>query len=286
MRWTVWWSFALVGLGAAGCGNGGGQSESASDNSNAPEVREVVATASDCAQLDDFFSELLALTNKARQDAGIGTLSFSYQLGQAAQGYAEDLATENFFSHTGKDGSTLTSRLTATGYDFLAAGENLAAGQQTAEGVFQGWMNSPGHRANILQAEYTEVGFGMFDTTGSSDYGRYWVQNFGKPQGDRAQSESAYIPDSCGLSVADAESVNSANNGSVVAGIAVGALVSQTEGETGLPGAFDVVVPVEVLAGGVAAANVTGQAESVPEPAMLLGLGALGLMLWRDRAGH
>lgn len=208
MKWTAWWSFALVGLAAMSWGAGGG---SKVPNANREANRDVVSgggievstVSGNCAYLRDFFSELLSLTNEARRDAGLKPLRSSYLLGQSAQEYAEDLATQNFFSHQGKDGSTLSSRVAATGYDLAAAGENIAAGQRTARAVFQGWMNSDGHRKNILAANYTEVGFGLFDATGSSDYGKYWVQNFGKPDG-RSSQEGLYIPSSCGAQMADA----------------------------------------------------------------------------------
>lgn len=214
MRWTAWWSLALVGLIATSYGNGG--KAPGVDKAEASGGGMEVSTASgDCAYLNDFFSELLDLTNEARQKEGLKPLRSSYLLGQSAQKYAEDLATQNFFSHRGKDGSTLSSRVAATGYDFAAAGENIAAGQTTARTVFQGWMSSDGHRKNILAADYTEVGFGLFDATGNSDYGKYWVQNFGKPDGGSSQ-EGIYIPNSCGARMADA-----GGGDSRVAGISV-----------------------------------------------------------------
>ena len=274
MKWTAWWSIALVGLIATGCGDSGQKADQKAVLSNSLKAQPVVAVSGDCAQLSSFFSELLTLTNQARQNAGVGELHLSYELGQSAQTYAEDLATQNFFSHTGKDGSTLTSRLSASGYQFIAAGENIAAGQQSASSVFQGWMNSPGHRANILQSEFTEVGFGLFDATGNSDYGRYWVQNFGKPQRGSRRTE-AYIPDSCGLAISADQSAQTQ-----VAGIFV-----RQANSSALP-LGQGSIPVDALAATVVSA-VSGagtQSESVPEPALLVGLGTLGVAMWRDRA--
>lgn len=209
MKLTVWRSAALISLALTGCGlrNGVSQVQPLSRDTRQFEGQLVVAVGSDCTQLDHFFSELLTLTNQARHDHGLPPLTFSYQLGQAAQNYAEDLATQNFFSHTGKDGSTLGSRIGATGYRYSAAGENLAAGNTDALSVFQGWMNSEGHRTNILNRQFTEVGFGLFDSTGSSDFGLYWVQSFGKPQGSNTRAET-YIPASCGTSVSSANPVS------------------------------------------------------------------------------
>ena len=213
MKWTTWRrSLALASVMAMGFSNSSNGQPLLNANSLAGSRVESVEIAvsnnsGECAHLSDFFFELLSLTNKARKDAGLKPLRISYPLGQSAQDYAEDLATQNFFSHQGKDGSTLSSRVEATGYDFAAAGENIAAGQQTAQSVFDGWMNSAGHRKNILAADYTEVGFGMFDATGSSDYGKYWVQNFGKPDG-RSSSEDVYIPSSCSARIASKPSKN------------------------------------------------------------------------------
>ncbi len=273
MKWTTWWSIALVGLIATGCADSGQEAGQKAVMSNSLKAQPVVAVSGDCTQLSGFFSELLTLTNQARQNASLGELHLSYELGQSAQTYAEDLATQNFFSHTGKDGSTLTSRLADSGYRFIAAGENLAAGQQSANSVFQGWMNSPGHRANILQSEFTEVGFGLFDATGNSDYGRYWVQNFGKPQSGSHRAE-AYIPDSCGLTASADQAVQPQ-----VAGVFV-----RQATRPRLP-LGQGSIPIEALAASVVSSvNSNGQAESVPEPALLLGLGTLGVAMWRDRS--
>lgn len=289
MRRMVWCSFAVVGLALTGCGGDGSSQSPVSNDSDRAPAQEVSAISGSCAQLGGFFDELLTLTNQARQNAGMDDLRFSYQLGQAAQGYAEDLATQNFFSHTGKDGSTLRSRIDATGYDYDAAGENLAAGQTAASSVFQGWMASDGHRANILQKDFTEVGFGLFDTTGSSDYGLYWVQNFGKPQGGNSQS-GVYIPDDCGFSTAS----SALSQESAVAGISITRDLSGFDSRT-LPGTFQSgstlqplgagTIPVDVLASALSGkVQFDGAAESIPEPAAVLGLSTLGLILWRSRS--
>jgi len=291
MRWMAWCSAALVGLAVTGCGGGDSAQSPVSNDSDRIKAQQVSAIGGNCAQLSGFFDELMALTNQARQDEGLGDLRFSYQLGQAAQGYAEDLATQNFFSHTGKDGSTLRSRIDATGYDYAAAGENLAAGQTAASSVFQGWMASDGHRANILQKDFTEVGFGLFDTTGSSDYGLYWVQNFGKPQSGSSQP-GIYIPDTCGVSTASGDRAQD----SAVAGISITrdfqsfdrrTLPGTLHSGSPLPALATGAIPIDVLAGALSGEiQFDGAPESVPEPAAVLGLGALGLVLWgRSRNG-
>ena len=101
------------------------------------------------------------------------------ELAADAQAYSDYMANANFFSHTAPDGSTLVGRAEAAGYatwSFLA--ENLAGGQPTPEKVVTAWMNSPGHRANILSAEATEVGVGHAYKPGTR-FGNYWALEFG-----------------------------------------------------------------------------------------------------------
>ena len=157
------------------------------------------ATKGNCGHLAAEFSELLRMTNAARIAVGVSQIGFDQSLGLSASDYAADMAKQNFFSHMAPDGSLLSDRMDAVGYDFAAAGENLAAGQPTAQIVFDGWMDSQGHRSNILDARFSEVGFGSY-TAVKSDYSRYWVQHFG----DRSTGQPVpYIPSDCG----DAETV-------------------------------------------------------------------------------
>lgn len=293
MRLTAWWSLCLVGLMTASGGGGGGDLKVSNDGGTVSSAGQEVSTVSgDCAYLGSFFSELLSLTNQAREEAGLKPLRSSYQLGQSAQVYAEDLATQNFFSHQGKDGSTLSTRVAATGYDFAAAGENIAAGQRSASTVFRGWMNSDGHRKNILEETYTEVGFGLFDATGSSDYGKYWVQNFGKPSGDSSQ-EGVYIPSRCGVGVAEA----AVEGETKVAGISVKkttaidgwsfpdqvavntlATISQRPFQDSFQdGSLQNTLLAAALLNQISAAAVSG---SVPEPALAIGLATFGWAVW------
>jgi len=126
-------------------------------------------------------AELLQLTNAERQTAGLSPLGLSSQLGQAAQAHAEDMANNNYFSHTGLNGSQPSNRVDATGYVWYYVGENIAAGYSTPAETIQQWMDSQGHRENILSPNYTEIGFGYAYSV-TNDYGYYWVQVFGTPQ--------------------------------------------------------------------------------------------------------
>ncbi|PZU98849.1 MAG: hypothetical protein DCE90_03315 [Pseudanabaena sp.] len=129
----------------------------------------------------NFDEELLRLTNLERKKLGLAPLKLSPQLKQAAQSHAKDMATNGFFSHTGLNGSSIGDRAKSSGYRYAVVGENLAAGRATPEGTIRQWMNSPGHRANILNNAFTEIGFGYANAP-NSRYRHYWVQVLGRPQ--------------------------------------------------------------------------------------------------------
>ncbi|NJR45798.1 MAG: CAP domain-containing protein [Hyellaceae cyanobacterium CSU_1_1] len=135
-------------------------------------------------------NQVLELTNAERAKAGLKPLTLNNRLTQAAQGHSDSMAADDFFSHTGVDGSDVSDRVQDTGYQYSYTGENIAAGQKTAAEVVQGWMDSPGHRANILNADYTEIGIGyelLENDSGSVNYHHYWTQVFGTPQGNSNQ---------------------------------------------------------------------------------------------------
>ena len=83
----------------------------------------------------------------------------------------------NFFAHNTPDGQTPFDRMKAAGITYSSAGENIAAGQSSPQNVMDSWMNSPGHRANILDPDFTEMGIGYFYNPAGT-YGTYWVQMF------------------------------------------------------------------------------------------------------------
>jgi len=141
----------------------------------------------------DYVVELLRLINAERRHRGIPPLRLSQPLNQAAQQHAEDMAFNDFFSHLGSDGTTLRSRLAAAGYESSEVAENIAAGRASPRETVQQWLNSPGHRANLLNPEFTEVGFGY----SNSPLGRfvfYWTQVLGRPAATASQSFSTTEP--------------------------------------------------------------------------------------------
>lgn len=104
--------------------------------------------------------DLLNATNQQRSANGVAALGLNAKLAQAAQTKANDMANRNYWSHDTPEGNPPWVFITAAGYSYNAAGENLAYGFLTSSDVVAGWMNSAGHRANMLNATYQEVGFG------------------------------------------------------------------------------------------------------------------------------
>ncbi|MFI7586114.1 CAP domain-containing protein [Spongisporangium articulatum] len=126
-----------------------------------------------------FAQQVVSLTNAERAKAGCGALTADSTLTSVAQAHSADMASHNYFSHNSQDGTTPFQRMSAAGYGYRTAGENIAAGQPTPSAVVSAWMNSAGHRANILNCSFTEIGVGY--ATGGS-YRTYWTQDFGTPR--------------------------------------------------------------------------------------------------------
>ncbi len=118
--------------------------------------------------------DTIALANGARDDEGLGTLSCDEDLTEAARLHSEDMCTQGYFSHTSADGRTLADRLNESGVDYNTGGENIAKGHLTPAQVHEGWMNSPGHRANILRDTFGRIGVGYIECDGSP----VWTQVF------------------------------------------------------------------------------------------------------------
>lgn len=124
-------------------------------------------------------TEMLQRVNDERTNKGLAPLAINNDLNTSAQLYAIDMSTRKFFSHTDPDGRGSKDRIEASGYfdlpcdclSYYYTGENLAVNQKTVEEAVDAWMNSPGHKANILNKYYTEIGIGYENG--------YWVQHFG-----------------------------------------------------------------------------------------------------------
>ena len=121
---------------------------------------------------DSFAAQVAALVNEERAKAGLNPLTVDARVSQAAAVRAGEIRSS--FSHTRPDGSSFSTALTQAGVSFRSSGENIAYGQRTPQEVMKGWMNSSGHRANILNPEFTSIGVG-YQVIGGTPY---WVQLF------------------------------------------------------------------------------------------------------------
>ena len=117
-------------------------------------------------------SEVVLLTNSARGQNGYAALVEDGALSEAAAVRAREIARS--FSHTRPSGASFSSALSESGVSYLRAGENIASGQKSASEVVNAWMNSPGHRANILNSNYSRIGSASVNIDGTL----YWVQLF------------------------------------------------------------------------------------------------------------
>ena len=109
-------------------------------------------------------------------------LTWSAALASAALVHSQDMVTANFFSHTGSNGSTFDQRITAAGYSWQTAGENIAAGYPGLSQVMAGWMASPGHCANLMNSSFTQMGLACVKGTSANPYGTYGTQDLAKPR--------------------------------------------------------------------------------------------------------
>jgi uncharacterized protein YkwD len=121
---------------------------------------------------DDETCAVFRIVNEERIDAGLTPYAWNTELAVSAQRHAQDMVDNGYFDHTSQDGRNFSERTTDAGYDAFPSGENIAQGQRDAAQVMNSWMNSDGHRANILSSSSNEIGVGLVDFT--------WVQVFGR----------------------------------------------------------------------------------------------------------
>lgn len=119
-----------------------------------------------------FESEVVRLVNEIRVQYGLKPLTENWELSRVARYKSQDMADNGYFSHTSPTYGSPFQMMKAFGLSYRAAGENIAYGQRSPQAVVDAWMNSSGHRANILNASYTQIGVGYVAD------GRYWTQMF------------------------------------------------------------------------------------------------------------
>lgn len=124
------------------------------------------------AQVSSVIQQVVDLTNAERAKEGLAPLQIDSALTKSAQLKSQDMKDNNYFSHTSPTYGSPFDQMKTLGISYKSAAENIAMGQRTAQEVVQGWMNSAGHRANIMNGSYTHIGVGL------SDSGYYWTQQF------------------------------------------------------------------------------------------------------------
>ena len=127
--------------------------------------------------------EVTRLINEERALVGLAALEIDMRLIGAARRHTDDMAANDFVSHTGSDGSSPWDRIADAGYPMLAGGETIAAGYPDEASVVQGWMDSPPHQAILLGSDYQHIGVG-YAYNADSTYGDYWTADFGSSSDD------------------------------------------------------------------------------------------------------
>jgi uncharacterized YkwD family protein/spore coat assembly protein SafA len=127
------------------------------------------------AEVKRLAGEVVVLVNRERAKQGLAPLSHNWQLSRVARYKSEDMRDKNYFSHTSPTYGSPFTMMRNFGIRYMAAGENIAMGQQTPAAVMSSWMNSPGHRSNILSKNFTEIGVGVAKSKSGTIY---WTQMF------------------------------------------------------------------------------------------------------------
>ena len=130
---------------------------------NIPQISDTVL---------QYEAEVIRLVNQIRAENGLSALSVNWELSRVARYKSEDMSSSRYFSHTSPTYGTPFQMMRSFGLSYRTAGENIAYGQRTPAAVVDAWMNSSGHRANILNASYTQIGVGYCAS------GSYWTQMF------------------------------------------------------------------------------------------------------------
>ncbi len=198
-------SLSLLSILAA-CGGGGGSDNAPSTPAAAPLPNAAVvassatATPSSASAVSGDVScglnppagiqaEVLQRVNAFRASGAIcggvtypaaSALNWNTNLLQAAKGHATDMATNNYFSHTGQDGRTPDRRVLAAGYSYSHMGENIAAGQTSVESAMAAWIGSPSHCQNMMTPDFKDIAVACVRNEAST-YRIYWVMEMGRP---------------------------------------------------------------------------------------------------------
>jgi uncharacterized protein YkwD len=199
-RLRILWAFAAAAPLVTGCGGGGSSDAGAAAPATSPVTAPsppspaptpAMAELSTCG-LANFSARILQRINQLRasgascgssgQFASTSAVAWNAKLTQAADGHSQDMAASNYFAHTSQDGRTFAQRIDATGYTWSSAGENIAAGYATVDAVMDGWIQSAGHCANLMNPNFSEIGVACVPGTSSDAYSNYWTMDLAKPR--------------------------------------------------------------------------------------------------------
>lgn len=167
-------------------GSGSGFDDASGSSVGGDEGEEISTECQDMAwssELEAFEDEVLALVNQVRAQGtscggtsmpAVPSLQSNDALRCASRLHSVDMVERDFFDHVNPDGEEPWDRFEAVGYAWSTAGENIAAGYPDAASVMEGWLTSPGHCLNIMSADFTEIGVGVYES--------YWTQGFARPR--------------------------------------------------------------------------------------------------------
>ena len=133
---------------------------------------QILTIPEEDAAVTQYEQEVIRLVNEIRVQNGLSALTYNWELSRVARYKSQDMVDNRYFSHTSPTYGTPFQMIRSFGLSYRSAGENIAYGQRTAQAVVNAWMNSSGHRANILSSSYTQIGVGYVAN------GHYWTQMF------------------------------------------------------------------------------------------------------------
>ncbi|MDQ0299945.1 putative YkwD family protein [Salibacterium salarium] len=149
-----------------------GNSEEVSEEPNAAQDN---SSDNDVQSESEFEQEVIQLTNQEREQAGLDPLQSYSELSDVARDKSKDMRDAGYFDHNSPNYGSPFDMMDTYGIEYSGGGENIAAGQRSPEEVVEGWMNSQGHRENILNSDFTHIGVGHAE---GGSYGDYWTQMF------------------------------------------------------------------------------------------------------------
>lgn len=149
-----------------------------SDSGNVTEPQTSDSDTEVSSEVSAFEKEVVKLVNEERRTRGLEPLKIHKPLSKLAERKSQDMADHQYFSHTSPNYGSPFDMMRQFEFQFRSAGENIAAGQRSPAQVVEGWMNSDGHRANILHKSFTHIGVGYVE---GGSYGTYWTQLFMTP---------------------------------------------------------------------------------------------------------